>query len=123
MEVNNCLSFLDVKVEKFDDTFETGLFRKDTFTGLSTEYNSAVPNRYKLNLIQCLVTRAFRICSSFHKFSTETTFLRKYFQQNGFPCSLVNKVLSLTTDSLRTPIQIPSVEKKSIYCCIPFISH
>ena len=123
VEVNNCLSFLDVKVEKFDNTFGTGLYRKDTFTGLSTKYNSAVPNRYKFNLIQCLVTRAFRICSDFHKFSTETTFLRNYFQQNGFPCSLVNKAINLTADSLRTSIQIPSVEKKSIYCCIPFISH
>ena len=45
VEVDNCLLFLDVKVDKLDNTFETGLFRKDTFTGLSTKYNSAVPNR------------------------------------------------------------------------------
>ena len=35
MEVDNCISFLDVKVERLAIAFETGLFRKDTFTGLS----------------------------------------------------------------------------------------
>ena len=38
VEFNNCLPFLDVKVEKFDNMFETGWFRRDTFTGLSTKY-------------------------------------------------------------------------------------
>ena len=88
IEVNNWFLFLDVKVEKLDFTFETGLFRKDTFNGLSNKYNSAVPKRYKFNSIQYLVTRAFRTCSSSYKFSTET-FLRNNFQIDGFPCSLL----------------------------------
>ena len=119
VEVNNCLSVLDVKLEKLDNTFETGLFRKDTFTGLSTEYNNAVPNRHKLTLIQCLFTRAFRICSSFYRFSTETTFLRNYFKQNGFPFSLVKNAINLITDIYSDLIG----GKKSINCCIHFISH
>ena len=65
VEVDNCISSLDVKVEKLLNTFETGLFRKNTFIGLLTMYRSAVPGRFKFNLIQRLVTRALRICSTF----------------------------------------------------------
>ena len=71
-------------MKKLGNKFETGLFLKDTFNGLSTNYNSTVSNKNKFNFIQSLVIIAFRICSSFHEFSAETTFLRYNFQQNGF---------------------------------------
>ena len=41
-------------MEKFDNAFETSLFRKEIFTGSSTKYSGAVPNRYKFNMIHCL---------------------------------------------------------------------
>ena len=39
-ERDGCNSSLDVRVVKVDRGLETGLFRKETFTGLSTKYNS-----------------------------------------------------------------------------------
>ena len=61
VERDGYISFLDVKVAKVNRGFKTGLFRKETFTGLSTKYNSAEPSRYKFNLIQCLVSRTCKI--------------------------------------------------------------
>ena len=56
------LPFLNVNVRKTEHGFETSLFCKDTFTGLTRKYNSALSHRYKVNLIQCLWYRLFRIC-------------------------------------------------------------
>ena len=124
VEKNKCISFLDVKVKKHDRGFETGLFRKQTFTGLSTKYDSALPNRYEFNLIQCLVTRAFRIISDMNSFNKEILFLKKYFFQNKFPSTYVENIINKTISSISSPsVSVQSAEKKSLYCTIPFISH
>ena len=43
---DGCISFLDIKVVKVDQGFETGLFRIDAFTGLSSKYNIVQRERY-----------------------------------------------------------------------------
>ena len=123
VERNGEISFLDVKVVKANRGFETGLFRKETFTGLSTKYNSAVPSRYKINLIQCLVSRAYKICSSLSRFNSELEFLKRYFTQNRFPCAVVNSMIFKFSNVVRsTNTPVLTAEKKSLFCAIPFIS-
>ena len=70
VERHGCISFLDAKVVKLDCGFETGLFGKGTFTGLSTKYNSAEPNRYKINMMRCSVTRAYKSYSNISRFNS-----------------------------------------------------
>jgi len=113
VEHNSRLSFLDVQVVEHDHGFETRLFRKATFSGSSTKYDSAISNRFKYNLIQCLITRAFRNCSGVDIFNIELKFLRNCFLQNKFPLLLLNSVVRTTTNGLRVPIDVAStVEKK-----------
>ena len=83
VERDGCVTFLKVKVVKVDLWFYTGLFRKETFTGLATKRNSAEPiySRYRIKQIQCLVTRAYKICSISPRFNSEIDFLRRYFVQ------------------------------------------
>ena len=66
VEVENCqsLHFPDVRVSKAASGFSTSLFRKKTFTGLFSDFSSLTPKWYKINLLNALVFRAFRICSS-----------------------------------------------------------
>ena len=49
MEANNSLSFLDCKVTKSNGRFQTSVFRKSTFTDLSTSFFSFCSFRFKLN--------------------------------------------------------------------------
>ena len=63
-ERNGCLPFLDVHVKKTETGFDTILYRKHTFNGLITKYKSAVGNRNKIILVQCLCERSYKICSS-----------------------------------------------------------
>ena len=123
VECDGYISFLDVKVVKVNREFETGLFRKGTFTGTSTKYNSAESSRYKTSLIQCLVSRAYKICSNLSKFNSEIEFLKRNFTQNRFPCALVTSIMFKFPDVLRsTKTPVLTAEKKSSFCAILFIS-
>ena len=65
LEQNNCLSFLDVLVNKSDESFSTDTYRKPTFTGLGMKFHSFRFHILKINLIHCLIERAYNISSSF----------------------------------------------------------
>ena len=115
------LHLLDVKVVKVNRGFETDVFRKKTFNGRSTKYNSGEPNRYKIDLIQYLITRAYKICSSLSRFSSELDFLMRVFVQNRFPCALVNSMIFKFYDVLRSPNNLVlTAEKKPFF--VPFLS-
>ena len=66
-ERNSEIRFLDVSVKCHDNnSFSTSIYRKKTFTGLYTKWDSFTPQKYKINLIRTL-TRLFAvspICSS-----------------------------------------------------------
>ena len=63
-EKDNTLPFLDIKITKLPNGFETGTYRKPTHTGLGMKANSAVSNTYKRGLVKCLVDRASKINST-----------------------------------------------------------
>ena len=67
-EAENQLNFLDVSVHRKDYKFETSVYRKPTFTGLGLRYDSFVPKSYKINLISCLIHRAYEISSNWTNF-------------------------------------------------------
>ena len=122
IESNSKLSFLDVSVDRVNNSFETSISRKNTFTGLGMRYDSFVPHNYKINIISCLVNRAFKICSRLCSFEEEIKFLKEYFCQNKFPLNIVNNVINSTLKKLyNSNNPVPTVQLKSIYFCLPFI--
>ena len=64
-ENNQQIPFLDVSIKHLDNnSFSTSIYRKKTFTGLYTKWDSFAPRKYKINLIWTLTYRCLRICSS-----------------------------------------------------------
>ena len=64
-EEDNKIPFLDILLKRCpDNTFSTSVYRKKTFTGHYTKWDSFTSRKYKLNLIRTLTYRCFRICSS-----------------------------------------------------------
>ena len=80
-EKDGVLPFLDVKVEKSSNEFLTSVYRKPTFTGLYTNWNSFEPTKRKTNLVGTLVHRALKICSK-SKLQEELNQIRSILQQN-----------------------------------------
>ena len=59
------IPFLDILGKRCpNNTFTTSVYRKKTFTGLYTKWDSFTPRKYKINLTRTLTYRCFRICST-----------------------------------------------------------
>ena len=63
-EENDTIAFLDVKVRRNNDGFETTVYRKKTSTKLMVKWNSLVPKSYHNLSIVPLVDQAIRLCST-----------------------------------------------------------
>ena len=63
-EDSNNFSFLDVKITRQNNRFVTSIFRKATFSGVFTNYDSFISDTYKIGLVHTLLFRFFKICSS-----------------------------------------------------------
>ena len=124
IEKNQKLPFLDISISKTNNAFITDSYRKSTFTGLGMKFDSAIPDRYKSNLVNCLIDRAFKINSTLSGFNDQISKLKTYFFQNHFPVKFVNKILKSKLDSFDRPKLIQSTaSKKILYSSIPFLSN
>ena len=89
-EENNVIPFLDVLIKRHNYTFSTLIYRKKTFIGLYTKWDSFTPRKYKVNLIRTLSFRCFRIWSSPRLLQSSLDELKKLLSQNGYPRGFVN---------------------------------
>ena len=59
LEVDDSLAFLDVFVTRTMDKFVTSVYRKPTFSGVYTHYDSYIPLQYKSGLVYTLLHRSY----------------------------------------------------------------
>jgi len=62
-EADDSLPFLDVFISRHQSGFITSIYRKPTFSGVYTNFDSYIPSIYKASLVSTLVHREFTICS------------------------------------------------------------
>ena len=93
------LPFLDTLIHR-SSSFETSVYRKNTFSGLGLSYFSHCWNRFKLNSIKTLINRSYRICSTYSFLHREFEFLRKYFQNNGYPNRIIDNTIKKFLDGI-----------------------
>ena len=82
VEHNNTLPFLDVKVSRDADCFSTSIHRKDTFSGVFTNYAAFLPIEYKPGLVATQLHRAYLVNSSFFGLHEEITRLEEILKNN-----------------------------------------
>ena len=75
-EKNGKLSFLDVEVSREKGKFVTTVYRKPTFSGVYTHFESFLPTVYTFGMVYTLVYRCFKIFSDWTKFHEELSFLK-----------------------------------------------
>ena len=75
-EDSNNFSFLDAKITRQNKRFFTSFFRKATFSGVFTNYDSFISDTYNIGLVHTLLFRFFKICSSMENFRIEVELLR-----------------------------------------------
>ena len=118
-EKDKVLSFLDVSVCRLPLGFFTTVYRKPTFTGLYTRWDSFCPTKRKINLIKTLTHRALMICSD-SKLDEEIKFISATLCNNGFPLDIVKSVIHHKIADFNK-IKPAMVEKCPVYLRLPWL--
>ena len=117
-EDSNNFSFLEVKITRF----VTSIFRKATFSGVYTNYDSFILETYKIGLVHTLLLRFFKICSSMENVHIEVEHLRSIFKCNNYPVNIIDQCIKKFLDKLYVPKQIVlTVPKKQLLVALPFL--
>ena len=77
------MSFPDVQIIWEDKAFTISVYRKSTFSGIYTHFDSFLPSNYKFTTVYTLIYNCLRICSSWSKFRNELVCLKESFLKNG----------------------------------------
>ena len=80
-ENDNSFSFLDIKITRHNQQFKTSVYRKPTFSGVFTHYESYVDQTYKKSLIDTLLFWCFSVCSDYTSFHLEVEKLREILKK------------------------------------------
>ena len=90
-EQNDEIPCLDILLKrKLDSSFLTSIYRKKTFTGLYTKWDSFTPRKYNINLVRTLAYRCIRIiCSSPRLLQFAQDDLKRILLLNGYPMGTV----------------------------------
>ena len=100
----------------------TCAYRKSTFSGVFTHFDSFLPNTYKIGMICTLVNRCFWICSSWLRYHQQLIHLRVIFQKNGYPENFIGRYFKLFLNRIHIlKEQVPKFEKKLLRLVLPYL--
>ena len=120
IEENNSIFFLDIKINRGNNRFLISVYRKPTFSGVFTNFDSYIPLSYKSGLISSLLYRAFKLCSNFEIFHQEIIFLKDTFKRNGYPSNFIDKCVKTLLDKIFKEKKVFSVARKKELVCLTF---
>ena len=75
-EKQNRMSFLDIEIIREDKTFTTSVYRKPTFRGVYTHFDSFLRSTYNFGTVYTVDYKFFRIFSSWTKLYNELVCLK-----------------------------------------------
>ena len=120
-EQDQQIPFLDILTKRhLNKSFSTSIYRKKTFTGLYTHWDSFTPRKYKINLIRTLTYRCLRICSSPCLLQSALDDRKRYSSRNGYPRGIFTYNMDDVVNKHRNkPKDITTVPKKEIFIVLP----
>ena len=96
--------------------FVTSIFRKATFIGVFTNYDSFTFD------ICTVLFQFFKICSSMEYFHVQVELLRSIFKCNNCPVNIIDQCIKEFLNKLYIPKQIvPTVTKRELLVVVPFL--
>ena len=99
------VNFLDVTVSLINQHLETDLYCKSTDCHQFLDFNSAHPIHIKKSIVYSQGLRIKRLCSSSVAFENYLESLKDWFQNRGYPKTLVDNQLKRVTETRQTSDQ------------------
>ena len=117
------IPFLDVLIKRhLNNSFSTSIYRKKTFTGLYTQWDSFTPWKYNINLIYTLTYCCLRICSSPCLLQSALDALKRHLSRIGYPHGIISYNMNDVVNKHRDkPKDIITVPKKGIFIVLPYL--
>ena len=100
----------------------TSIYRKPTFSGVFTNFESFIPKSYKYNLLFTLSNRVFKLCSNFERFYQEIDKLQTIFENNGYPKSFIYFCIKKYLDKVFIKMEVVlKASQKELICVLPVL--
>ena len=120
IEENSSVSFLDIKISLENNKFVTSLYRKPRLNGVFTNFESFISDISKRGLIETLLQRSFRLCSSYENFHRETETLKSLLKCSIYPHNFVNHCIKQFLNKLFSQSDLNfTVPKSEMICVLP----
>ena len=128
IEKENSLPFLDIKIERKADKFETSIYRKPTFSGVYLNFKSSAPETYKKGLINCLLYRIYNLCSNWTIIHAEINTIKKILIRNKYPLNFIDYCINKFLDKCfvkKVPEKdsMESSPKEEFTIALPFLGN
>ena len=121
-EKNNTFSFLDMNITRQNNQLKTSVYRKPTFSGVFTHYESYIDQSYKRSLIITLLSRCYSICSDYTLFHLDVEKLKEILKKNSYPSGIMEVSIRTFLNRLNVPKQVYlTVPKKELLIILLFL--
>ena len=115
-EQNSIFSFLDINITRQNNQLKTSVYRKPTFSGIFTHYESYIDQSYKKSLIFTLLFRCYSLCSDYTLFHLEVEKLREILKKNSYPSSIIELSIRIFLNRLYVSKQVYSTAPRKELC-------
>ena len=105
------MSFLDLNIIREKGKFTTSVYRKPTFSGIYTNFDSFLPSSNKIGLLHTLLYIRFQICWDWTKFHSELVKLTDVFKNNGYPEKFINRIQE----------KVIAAPEKTLFLVLPYL--
>ena len=122
IEMNNSLSFLGIRIVRDNNKFSTSVYRKPTFSGVFTNFDTFIPNSYKYALIFTMLHRDLKLCSNSEIFYQEFEKSKNIFRNNGYPINFSDFCIKKYLNKLYVKEKVHFLAPKNhLTCALPFV--
>ena len=96
------LTFLDMTLYNNNGQLSSGWYRKPTDTGLTLNFHSLAPLRYKKSVVIGFVHRIYRSCSTWQLFHQGLEEAKQILVNNQYPLDFIENIFNLTLNKILT---------------------
>lgn len=103
-ETNASIPFLDMEIKRSNRKLSSKWYTKPTDTGLTLNFHSLTPLKYKKSVVSGLVHRIHRSCSNWHNFHESLEKGKQILENNQYPKSFYDPIILKTLNTIREKV-------------------
>lgn len=121
-EEKNSLPFLDTRVIRNVGKYVTTIYHKKTFTGVYLNWKSLTARKYKIGLVNCLLNRIWRICTTQEQRDAEVSKLRLILAKNEYPKNVIDETINKYIARITLPSNKEPQKETKRFIVLPFVN-